>query len=601
MTRFGAGEEPVSGFRVQFPIKRSANADTYRIVDHDGRLGFLKVFDRTRLPHDRFDARGQLREIAALASLSHEGIPEVWAHGETPVPDSSPYVLTRFVPGETLHERLRREYAVEPLIAKALMRSLLDVVAYLHELGDPLFHNELNPRNIMLDLGGDGAGGATQVRPLLIDFGHATRGSETGATAPAQVNPYFQATECFDGTCSIATDIFALGAVYYQMLFGVPPWHLDVSHYRAARMDLQRELADRRKEPLSLRAKGPAGHVSRSTAEVLRTALSSSPGDRLGDASQFRRALSGRSARRSRPGAGGRKPARGGVAAGATPTRPASHSGTPRGFDAVAGMDDLKNLLINDVVNVLRDPERYAAYGLTIRNGLLLYGPPGCGKTFLAQRLAEETHLTFHAPRPSDLASIYVHGTQEKIGQLFEDARRNAPSVLFLDEFDALAPTREQHTHPSQSGEVNEFLSQLDDASEDGIFVIAATNRPDAIDPAILRPGRFDKAVYVGPPDHAARKAMFRLLLEGRPSADGLDADALAAMTEGRVSSDIQLIVDEAARAALGEGAPIGMAHLVEADRCNPPSVSPEAIRDYERMELDGRRSGSGGRRRIGF
>lgn len=598
MTRFGAGEEPVSGFRVQFPIKRSANADTYRVADRDGKLGFLKVFDRARLPDDRFDERGRLREIAALASLSHRGVPEVRASGETPPPDGSPYVVTRFVPGETLHERLRRDYALEPVVAKALMRGLLEVVIYLHGLDDPLLHNEINPENVMLDLSGDGDGSSAPVRPLLIDFGHATRGNETNAAAPTEVNPYFQATECFDGACSVAADIFALGAVYYQMLFGVPPWFLDVSHYRAARMDLQRELAARRKEPLSLRRKGPAGHVSRSTMDVLRTALSPSPKHRFSDVREFRRALSKKLGQKPLSGARARQPRAG----ASTPSpRLVSQPGTPRGFDAVAGMDDLKNLLINDVVNVLRDPERYAAYGLTIRNGLLLYGPPGCGKTFLSERLAEEAQLAFHSPRPSDLASTYVHGTQEKIGQLFGDARQHAPCVLFLDEFDALAPTREQHMHPSQSGEIGEFLAQLDRASEDGIFVVAATNRPHAIDPAILRTGRFDRAVYVGPPDHAARKAMFRLMLEGRPSTDDLDVDALAAMTEGRVSSDIQLLVDDAARSALREGALIGMTHLIEADRRNPPSVGPETIREYERMEFDGgqRRSGSG--RRIGF
>lgn len=598
MTRFGAGEEPVSGFRVQFPIKRSTNADTYRVADGDGKLGFLKVFDPDRLPSDRFDEHGRLREIVALASLSHSGVPEVRASGETPPPDGSPYVLTRFVPGETLHEQLRRDYALEPIAAKALMRSLLDIIIYLHGLDDPLLHNEINPENIMLDLGGEGDGSSAAVRPLLIDFGHATRSSETRAAPPTEANPYFQATECFDGACSPATDIFALGAVYYQMLFGMPPWYLNVSHYRAARTDLRRELEARRKEPLSLRRTGLAGHVSRSTLDVLHTALGLSPEHRFSDVQEFRRALSGRLKRKPRSGAGGRKPR---TAAGGPRARSVSRSGTPRGFDAVAGMDDLKNLLINDVVNVLRDPERYAAYGLTIPNGLLLYGPPGCGKTFLSKRLAEEAQLVCHAPRPSDLGSKYVHGTQEKIGQLFEDARQDAPCVLFLDEFDALAPTREQHMHPSQSGEVNEFLAQLDRASEDGIFVVAATNRPGSIDPAILRPGRFDKAVYVGPPDHAARKAMFGLLLARRPSADHLDMDALAAMTEGRVSSDIQLLVDDAARSALRERTPIRMTHLVEAERRIPPSVSPQAIREYERMELDRGQQRSGSGRRIGF
>jgi len=199
-----------------------------------------------------------------------------------------------------------------------------------------------------------------------------------------------------------------------------------------------------------------------------------------------------------------------------------------QGFNDIAGMDELKETLFHDVIRALEEKELYEEYGLTIPNGMLLYGPPGCGKSFFAQKLSEEVGYNYVEVKPSELASIYVHGSQEKIGQLFDEARKNAPTILNFEEFDALVPNRESHAGNNQSGEVNEYLSQLNNCGKDGVFVIASTNQPGLIDPAVLRTGRIDKIFFIPPPDFKARKEMFKMLLEKRPLDFGVDFDPLA-------------------------------------------------------------------------
>lgn len=257
---------------------------------------------------------------------------------------------------------------------------------------------------------------------------------------------------------------------------------------------------------------------------------------------------------------------------------------------------------MRDVIMALKERDGYATYGIPIPNGMLFYGPPGCGKTYIANKFAEEAGLNFRSVKPSDLASIYVHGTQEKVGELFKEARENAPMVLFFDEIDAMLPNRDNNLGHSYSAEVNEFLVQMGDCSKDGVFMIAATNRPDLIDPAVLRTGRMDKIIYIPPPDLEARRAMFQLHLEGRPVANDIDYVALAAETDGRVASDLEFLVNEAAREAFTRKEPITQADLLRSIKHNRPSVSATELDKYAVMR---KRLESGGKeihhRPIGF
>jgi AAA+ superfamily predicted ATPase len=269
---------------------------------------------------------------------------------------------------------------------------------------------------------------------------------------------------------------------------------------------------------------------------------------------------------------------------------PPPSSATGQGLDKVAGMHALKELLRREVVDPVRNPEPYRQYGLSIPNGILLYGPPGCGKTYIARQLAEELGHYFVEIIPSELASPYIHQSVIQIRELFDAAAEQAPAVVFIDEFEALVPSREGLGGHQQykAEEVNEFLAHLNSCSEKNIFVIAATNQPQKIDPAVRRTGRLDKLIYVGPPDAEARREMLTLHLEGRPVAADIDVGALAEALDGYSASDIRFLVDEAARDALKRHEHITSESFRFAMTRIQPSVTSEIEAQYMSIEQRG-------------
>jgi SpoVK/Ycf46/Vps4 family AAA+-type ATPase len=246
-------------------------------------------------------------------------------------------------------------------------------------------------------------------------------------------------------------------------------------------------------------------------------------------------------------------------------------------WDGVAGMRELKLILETDIIMPFLEPDVYRQYKVPLPNGVLFYGPPGCGKTFIARKLAAMLQHTFIEFKPSDLASIYVHGTQEKIGAVFTQAQANAPALLFFDEIDAFVPRRGEGLYQHYSAEVNEFLAQLNDCAKRSILVIGATNYVNRVDEAVRRPGRFDKKIYVGPPDIEARIEAMRLYLRGRPQAD-IDLYTLLVDKDLYSFADLELIANDAARDALQSRAVIGRSHLDAAFGRIPASVTQEMI-----------------------
>ncbi|WP_419089058.1 ATP-binding protein [Phocaeicola plebeius] len=241
--------------------------------------------------------------------------------------------------------------------------------------------------------------------------------------------------------------------------------------------------------------------------------------------------------------------------------------------------------LQEEVIEPLHHPEEYQRYGITIPNGMLLYGPPGCGKTFFAKHFAEEVGFNFMFITPATLKSRYVNASQENIAKMFKEAEENAPTIIFIDEINELVPNREGNVHEMSKSAVNEMLAQMDRTGEKGIFIIGATNYPHMIDPAILRAGRLDKKYYVGVPDEVARKTLFELYLKNRPYDFGLDYDELSILTKNYVSADIQLIVNNAARTALKSRSKITMAILRNAIAAVRPSLDIKELQRYEEIK----------------
>jgi AAA+ superfamily predicted ATPase len=233
----------------------------------------------------------------------------------------------------------------------------------------------------------------------------------------------------------------------------------------------------------------------------------------------------------------------------------------------VAGMTEVKQRLEAAFLAPMRNPDLRRLYGKSLRGGLLLYGPPGCGKTFIARAVAGELGARFIAVSFADIIDMFVGQSERNIHELFEIARRNAPCVLFLDEVDAIGQKRSQLRHTPMRSAVNQLLLELDDISgnNEGVFLLAATNHPWDVDSALRRPGRFDRTLLVLPPDAAAREEVFRYHLRERPVA-GIDLARLARQTDGYSGADIAHICETAAERALMDSVRRGEPRMIGPD-----------------------------------
>lgn len=229
-------------------------------------------------------------------------------------------------------------------------------------------------------------------------------------------------------------------------------------------------------------------------------------------------------------------------------------------FNDVGGMDGLKEEIRLKIIHPLNHPELYKAYGKAIGGGILMYGPPGCGKTHLARATAGEIQAGFIAIGISDVLDMWIGSSEKNLHALFEQARDNKPCVLFFDEVDALGARRSDMQHSAGRHLINQFLSEMDgiQASNDGLLILAATNSPWHMDPAFRRPGRFDRVLFVPPPDAAARAGILRILCRDKPVQD-IDYVHLAKKTDQFSGADLKAVLDQAIEAKLREALKAGV------------------------------------------
>ncbi len=570
-------------YKVTFILKKGSYAETYRIKDQEGKAKLLKLFAYSKLHRTQFDANGDVLEIQILKNIKHPNLVKYCDSGELLLDGQKyAYAILDFISGETLADKLKREQSINPYEAKDIISGVLNGLNYLHSLNEPIIHNDITNLNVMLDLSGNVA------IPRIIDFGYARLLSQSNKDFLKEgLNPFYQANEAFNKVFSVQSDVFSVGALYYHLLEGLPPWFVEISKYKSDSIKLEDAVIEERKKPFKF-----SSVTDQQTQNIINKALQPNAENRFKSVKDFIKAMNGEMEVQQ-------------LSSSQEVSKPKlKEIKKGKGFSAIAGMQELKDTIQLDVIDALNEKERYAEYGLTIPNGMLLYGPPGCGKTFFAERMAEEIGFNFYQLKPSDIQSKYVNESQEKIKNLFDEARENAPSIIFIDELDAVVPNRDNsNVNHMNTSAVNEFLAQMNNCGDDGIFIIGATNRPNSIDPAILRAGRLDKVIYLPPPDLEARELMFKLYLEKRPREVGLNYSELAIATENYVSSDIKFLCDEASRKALKQKARISKEILLDTINNNNPSISLKELTSYIALQakMEGLLENTNDRPRIGF
>ena len=222
-------------------------------------------------------------------------------------------------------------------------------------------------------------------------------------------------------------------------------------------------------------------------------------------------------------------------------------------FADVAGMDALKKVIRTKIIEPVKNPKLYRKYGMKAGGGILLYGPPGCGKTYIMKAAAGEGGVNFVTAKLSDILSKWVGEAEKNLHNIFETARKNSPCILFFDEIDAIGATRGEGMSESSQQLINQFLTELDGigSSTEGILVVGATNIPWMVDLALRRSGRLGDTIYVPPPDLASREALLRIHTKGKPVAQDVDFEKLAKMTAGYAAADLKDICDKAISSAL--------------------------------------------------
>ena len=260
-------------------------------------------------------------------------------------------------------------------------------------------------------------------------------------------------------------------------------------------------------------------------------------------------------------------------------------------WDDIGGLDAPRDRLREGVELPLKHPEAFRRLGIRPAKGFLLYGPPGTGKTLLAKAAARESEANFIATKSSDLLSKWYGESEQQIARLFNRARQVAPTIIFIDELDSLVPARGGGLGEPQVTErvVNTILAEMDGLEElQNVVVIGATNRPTLIDPALLRPGRFDELIYVGVPDTAGRRRILAIHTEGMPLATDVDLESLARRAERFTGADLEDLVRRAGLSALRRGLDTGhvtMADFETALSETRASVTPEMLEEYERIQ----------------
>lgn len=557
-------------YEILFFIHQTTYGWSYRVKGkEDGKIYMLKVYQKNKLLSHHFTEDGDLLEANIHKGLDHPNLSRYVEHKTiTKNGVELIYYVVGFISGETLQDRIDREGEPNNAFAVRFFSGVLDAVSYLHSRDIPILHCDITPQNIMMDLSDN------VMSPVLFDFGLArydgTKGNCFNRTQPSL---YYCAPETLNDFSSVESDIFSLGALLYCLLYGTFPWHGEITNSNMESATFITDLLNSRNKKLKFNV---VENIDDHLKLTIIKSLLPKANTRFKSVDEFKNAL-GREIVVSENEV-------------KTQERLQVVKRTPGlGFNKIAGMDTIKSMIKQDVIDPLLHPEKNKDYGIEPPNGVLFYGPPGCGKTFFAECMADEVGFNFMKVKPSDVGSKYVHGGQEKISQLFKDAKENGPTILFLDEMDAMIPSRDGSAGHHYESEVNEWLVQINNCSQNEVFIIGATNRLNKIDTAVLRSGRFDRKIHIPIPDLECREALFKLELSKRPKVldKNIDYELIANKTEGFVCSDVTLIVNDAARVAARKQVKIGNKIILDIIGETNASVSEDEVKEYNNEQQE--------------
>lgn len=605
--------------------------EVYLAMSPDGDIVVLVVFNlECDLYHfgnaEREGLPDFIEEVKVCNQLKSNCFPKIIDGGfETVDKLSLGWIAREYFPGQSLADEImfRHRFSVAETIkiGRQLCRAMKELTKTTLGGG----HYNLRPENIIVNYDGDNLKGVHIVG--LTNVGEQSYG--ISYRKHDCLSNLFRAPESMIGNFNQLSDVYSLGMLMLVMMLGDSVWRRDNCPTDTERSD-DAETRDEKwmapEEWNKLVWANEKNCLPAVTRQVLQKATAVNTCSRIPTVDKFYSYLVMLEKREVRATAFGKPNTVNKTEEMLQPD--SSTSGKARqeevicpettsqpgkkvmGLDEVAGMSALKSVLRRNFVDIIKNRQMASMYGITPPNGILLYGAPGCGKTFVAEKVAQESKLNYKIVNPSDLGSIYIHGSQGKIAETFKEAEKNAPMILIFDEFDAIAPRRDADSN-NQTNEVNEILTQLNNCASRGIFVMATTNRPDMIDSACLRAGRMDEKFYVGLPDADARKEIFAMELKKRPCNSDIDLDPLVKVTTDYTCGDISYIVketarrcfDEALRNGDGNAVPLTTERLMEVAKNTVPSVSPKDIRLYQELKnkMEHRDKDNKSRVKVGF
>ena len=445
MQTFKKGEK-IGKYVINSFIKKGAVAESYTVLGPDDMMYFMKVYDFGSIPHEQLFEGKEVYEIHLCKELDtdeNQNVVRYVDNGEVKKGKTVyHYLVTEFYRGVTLYDAVRNEGRFDLEDAVQITLCVLTGLSYIHSRA--LIHNDIRPSNIMLQELDDG-----MLMPTIIDLGHISYMVKGRPTfVDEDLMPYFRAPETFRSVYTVKSDIFSTGALLYFLLFGKSPWEdMDLRTFDGDKQKIADAVKKARKQDLILET--DEVKLPDYMKAILLKALAKKPGNRFGSAAEFaqdmlEKVMPEMAIMMEDEEANPQAAQQGQECEGPTIT---FKKGSGSGFDNVTGRDELKEQLRKEVLFALHNPEKAAQYRLPAINGVLLYGPPGCGKSLVLKSFAEELGFNYTIIHGPEMGHIYQDGVLDNLQRLFDAAEIKAPFVICIDALDFVAP------NPNAEGE----------------------------------------------------------------------------------------------------------------------------------------------------